>query len=51
MILKLVYIHQNLLRERLSLATREELYPYFSASFYENRLDEFGFLIQYLGRF
>lgn len=45
---KLNYIHNNPLQQHWSLCKFPEDYRFSSASFYENRLDEFGILTHYL---
>lgn len=44
---KILYIHNNPVRERWNLATEPELYRYSSAKFYETGEDEFRFLKHY----
>ena len=48
---KLEYIHLNPLQEKWSLCDRPELYPWSSASFYEDGISMFDFLTHYRDRF
>jgi len=48
---KIEYIHLNPLQERWSLADRPENYKWSSARFYEEEIDDFGFITHYLERF
>lgn len=46
---KLNYIHQNPLQPKWKLAVYPEEYVYSSAKFYEQGIDDFGFLTHYRG--
>ena len=46
---KLSYLHTNPTQSHWKLCTFPEEYKYSSAAFYENGVDEFGFLSHYLG--
>ena len=48
---KLDYIHLNPLQEKWNLVEHPEDYPWSSAKYYEDKVDEFGFLTHYLERF
>lgn len=48
---KIDYIHLNPLQERWNLADRPENYKWSSARFYEEEIDDFGFITHYLERF
>lgn len=48
---KLEYIHLNPLQEKWNLSKKPELYKYSSAKFYEEQVDEFGFLSHYMDVF
>lgn len=48
---KIEYLHLNPLQNHWNLADRPENYKWSSASFYENGVDEFGFLTDYRERF
>ncbi|MEE1946941.1 transposase [Pedobacter sp. KR3-3] len=48
---KVNYIHLNPLQERWSLADRPENYKWSSAKFYEEGIDDFGFITHYLEKF
>ena len=44
------YIHQNPLQEKWNLAQTPEKYYFSSAQFYEEGIDNFGFLTHYRDR-
>jgi putative transposase len=48
---KLNYIHLNPLQERWNLAERPEEYHWSSAKFYDNGVDDFGFITHFMDRF
>jgi len=48
---KLDYLHNNPLQEKWNLTTSPELYEWSSAGFYDNCLDNYGFLTHYNDRF
>ncbi len=48
---KLNYIHLNPLQDRWNLAERPEEYHWSSAKFYDNGVDDFGFITHFIDRF
>ena len=48
---KLAYLHHNPLQVHWNLADSPENYRWSSAKFYENGIDDFGFLTHYMERF
>ena len=45
---KIIYIHNNPVREKWMLAEEPHKYKYSSASYYHTGVDEFGFLENYM---
>ena len=45
---KIIYIHNNPVREKWMLAEEPHKYKYSSASYYHTGADEFGFLENYM---